>query len=681
MTCRRTRSATWRSSATVVPARPRWPRRCCTSPARSPRMGKVEDGTTSYDFDPEEQRRKISVSLAVAPVRVGRPQDQRARRARLRRLRRRRRRGACGPPTSPSSSCPRSRASRSRPRSPWRLAEARGMPRAIFVNKLDRERASFERTLDDLKDKFGAGVAPLELPIGEEADVPRRGRPAHRRGGHLRRRPARDDRPDPRRHGDRGARRPRRAGRGHRRRRRRPHGALPRRREDRGRRARAHARRRASPKATVFPVLCGSATKLVGVDRLARLHRRGGPRARHGPRRRRRPAAFVFKTIVDPYVGRVEPVQGAAGHGQARRHARQRPHRHRRAAPPAHDHARQGAGPGRPRSRRRHRRRRQARPTRPPATSSGPGAPSSTSSRSSRPSRARDRDQGRVQGRRGQARQRAAPPQDEDPALARRAQRRDPPDAARGAWARPTSASRSSGWQRKFGVEVDTEDVKVAVPRDDHRARPRPRASTRSRPAATASSASRSSASSRSTAAPGFEFADAIVGGAIPRQFIPAVEKGVHETMDDGGVFGYPGRRRQGHVLRRQVPLRRLVGDELQDGGLDRLQGRDGQGRSPILLEPISELVVTAPEANQGDVMGDLNSKRGRIQGIELGRRRRGRDRRLRADLRDAALRDRPALHHRRARALHDQALPLRPACPRTSSTSCGRRQRTAKTV
>ena len=52
----------------------------------------------------------------------------------------------------------------------WRLAEARGMPRAIFVNKLDRERASFQRTLDDLKDKFGAGVAPLELPIGEEAE-------------------------------------------------------------------------------------------------------------------------------------------------------------------------------------------------------------------------------------------------------------------------------------------------------------------------------------------------------------------------------------------------------------------------------------------------------------------------------------------------------------------------------
>src|SRR4029079_3746005 len=50
----------------------------------------------------------------------------------------------------------------------WRMAEDLGLPRAVFVNKLDRERSSFSRTLDQLKDKFGAGVAPLQLPIGEE---------------------------------------------------------------------------------------------------------------------------------------------------------------------------------------------------------------------------------------------------------------------------------------------------------------------------------------------------------------------------------------------------------------------------------------------------------------------------------------------------------------------------------
>ena len=50
----------------------------------------------------------------------------------------------------------------------WHEAAARGIPRMIFVNKLDRERASFERTLDQLRDRFGAGIAPLELPIGAE---------------------------------------------------------------------------------------------------------------------------------------------------------------------------------------------------------------------------------------------------------------------------------------------------------------------------------------------------------------------------------------------------------------------------------------------------------------------------------------------------------------------------------
>src|SRR5207302_2399716 len=51
----------------------------------------------------------------------------------------------------------------------WKMAAARKLPRMVFVNKLDRERASFERTLEQLRQVFGAGIAPLELPIGEEA--------------------------------------------------------------------------------------------------------------------------------------------------------------------------------------------------------------------------------------------------------------------------------------------------------------------------------------------------------------------------------------------------------------------------------------------------------------------------------------------------------------------------------
>ena len=84
----------------------------------------------------------------------------------------------------------------------------------------------------------------------------------------------------------------------------------------------------------MFPVLCGSATKLIGVDRLAHVHRRGGPRtatAADGP-----PVAFVFKTIVDPYVGRVNLFKVLQGTVKTDATLVERAHRRRRAAAPAH---------------------------------------------------------------------------------------------------------------------------------------------------------------------------------------------------------------------------------------------------------------------------------------------------------------------------------------------------------
>ena len=112
----------------------------------------------------------------------------------------------------------------------------------------------------------------------------------------------------------------------------------------------------------------------------------------------------------------------------------------------------------------------------------------------------------------------------------------------------------------------------------------------------------------------GLEFVDKVVGGAIPRQFIPAVEKGVHETMDHGGVFGYP-------VVDVKVTVfdgkyHSVDSSEMSFKMAGSIGFKEAMAKaSPILLEPVSELVVIAPEANQGDIMGDLNSKRGRIQG------------------------------------------------------------------
>jgi len=133
-----------------------------------PRMGRVEDGTTVCDFDPEEHRRTISVSLAVAPF------DYEGTKVNV-----------IDTPGYADFVGDVAAALRVadlaifvvsavegvevQTEAAWRLAEARNLPRAIFVNKLDRERASFERTLDQLKARFGTGIAPLELPVGDEA--------------------------------------------------------------------------------------------------------------------------------------------------------------------------------------------------------------------------------------------------------------------------------------------------------------------------------------------------------------------------------------------------------------------------------------------------------------------------------------------------------------------------------
>ncbi|MDI6857815.1 MAG: elongation factor G [Dehalococcoidia bacterium] len=113
----------------------------------------------------------------------------------------------------------------------------------------------------------------------------------------------------------------------------------------------------------------------------------------------------------------------------------------------------------------------------------------------------------------------------------------------------------------------------------------------------------------------GFEFADAIVGGVVPKTYIPAVEKGVTEAMNEGVLAHYPlvdtkvtlydGKD---HPVDSSEMAFKIAGAmALKQGAL--------QAR-PILIEPIMNLRVVVPEANTGDVMGDLNSKRAKVLGI-----------------------------------------------------------------
>ncbi len=114
----------------------------------------------------------------------------------------------------------------------------------------------------------------------------------------------------------------------------------------------------------------------------------------------------------------------------------------------------------------------------------------------------------------------------------------------------------------------------------------------------------------------GFEFVNRIKGGAIPSQFIPAVEKGVLEAMEAGPVAGYPVKDVRVTLL--DGSFHAVDSSELAfklAGGLAMRQAL-GEAR-PVLLEPIMLVTVSVPDEHVGDVIGDLNSRRGRPQGME----------------------------------------------------------------
>ncbi len=114
----------------------------------------------------------------------------------------------------------------------------------------------------------------------------------------------------------------------------------------------------------------------------------------------------------------------------------------------------------------------------------------------------------------------------------------------------------------------------------------------------------------------GFEFVDEIFGGAVPRQYIPAVEKGLREIMERGMVAGYP-----------TVDFRAA----LYDGGYHAVDSSEMSFKlaahlafkegipqaNPVLLEPIMNVAITVPDQYTGDIMGDLNTRRARVQGMD----------------------------------------------------------------
>ena len=113
----------------------------------------------------------------------------------------------------------------------------------------------------------------------------------------------------------------------------------------------------------------------------------------------------------------------------------------------------------------------------------------------------------------------------------------------------------------------------------------------------------------------GFEFAQSIVGGVVPREYIPAVEKGVRSALDDGVVAGFPVIDFKATLVDGSFHAVDSSGVSFEiAGGHAATKGMEQAG--PVLLEPIMKVDITIPDEFTGDIIGDLNGRRGRIQGM-----------------------------------------------------------------
>ncbi|VAW81034.1 Translation elongation factor G [hydrothermal vent metagenome] len=114
----------------------------------------------------------------------------------------------------------------------------------------------------------------------------------------------------------------------------------------------------------------------------------------------------------------------------------------------------------------------------------------------------------------------------------------------------------------------------------------------------------------------GYEFVDEIVGGVVPREFIKAVDKGIQEQMEGGVIAGYP--MVDVKVTLHDGSYHDVDSSEMAFKIAGSMGFREGAlAGDAVLLEPIMKVEVVTPEANMGDVIGDLNRRRGQVQGME----------------------------------------------------------------
>ena len=215
---------------------------------------------------------------------------------------------------------------------------------------------------------------------------------------------------------------------------------------------------------------------------------------------------------------------------------------------------------------------------------------------------------------------------------------------------------------RKFGVNVETERGAGAVPRD-HRAPAEAEGKVKKQSGGHGQYAVvQAPRRRRKSAGEGSEFVDSIVGGAIPRNYIPAVQRGVEEAMAgrrhgfpvvDVRVECYDGKYHS--VDSSEMAFRTAAAHGLREAM---------QKAGAVVLEPISLLTVTVPPGYQGDVLGDSNSRRGRVNGTTVLADGSHEIQAMVPAAEIAAVRARSAFDHRRSRHVPGRARPLRRAAP-----------------
>jgi elongation factor G len=588
------------------------------------RRGSVEQGTTVLDFEPEEIDRAISLGLAVATFNWN---DHRI--------------NLIDTPGSSDFSGDARAALRAvdlalfvvsgvdgvevQTEQLWKVAEDEGIPRAVVVTKLDRDRSSFERTLDQLRESFGKAIAPIQVPIGAEEGLSGLVRVASERAYEYA-------------GGDKTGKEV----------------DLPAEVEEL-----VHTAHTALVETVVesddqmmeayfegiepsreqivstihqgivtgdiHPVLVTSAERMIGIDLLAEFIVDYGP----NPMERALPplssgepispsidgptVAFVFKSVSDPFVGRISLFRIFSGTVKA-------------------DQELEIAGGGRVRLHNLFKLQGKEHNDVPDLPCGGIGAVAKVEN-------VRVGDTLRTPGS-DIAIERIAYPrpvaevaitprshhdeeklstalhriEEEDPTIGieRRADTGETILAGLGDTHLDVTVARIS---RKFGVEVDT-SLPIIPYRETITASAQAEGKHKKQSGGRGQFGVAFVKFAPLPRGSGYEYIDSIKGGSIPRQFIPAVDKGIQEALSRGVLAGYPLIDISAEVF--DGKYHAVDSDEMsfRMAGIQALRTAAADLK-PILLEPVMKVTVTVPEDHLGDVMGDINSKRGRVLGME----------------------------------------------------------------